>query len=211
MRQIQSPLLKIIAAALLSVGLIGCVSSTASQAPVPVGSVSKIPTDYLIGPGDKLDIFVWRNPDLSTSVPVRPDGRISIPLIDDLEAAGSTPTQLGKKIELRLGSFIQDPLVTVIVTGFVGAFGEQIRIVGAGVVPMAIPYQDNMTVLDAIISVGGLTSVAAGNRAKIWRRSSSDENNVFKVRLDDLLKDGDLSENVKLVPGDVIIVPQSWF
>ncbi len=210
MRQIQSPLLKIITTAFLALGLFGCATGSTGDVP-PAASASNVPTDYLIGPGDKLDIFVWRNPDLSTSVPVRPDGRISIPLIDDLEAAGSTPTQLGKNIEARLSSFIQDPLVTVIVTGFVGAFGEQIRIVGAGVVPMAIPYQDNMTVLDAIISVGGLTSVAAGNRAKIWRRASKDKDNVFKVRLDDLLKDGDLSANVKLVPGDVIIVPQSWF
>jgi len=195
---------------ILALGLSGCATGGASDIP-PSSTATEAPADYLIGPGDKLDVFVWRNPDLSTSVPVRPDGKISIPLINDMEAAGITPTQLGKNIEARLSNFVQNPLVTVIVTGFVGALGEQIRIVGAGVVPMAIPYQDNMTVLDAIISVGGLTSVAAGNRAKIWRRSSHQKNNVFKVRLDDLLKDGDLSANVKLVPGDVIIVPQSWF
>lgn len=208
MRQIKSLLL--ISMSILALGLSGCATGGASDIP-PSSTATEAPADYLIGPGDKLDVFVWRNPDLSTSVPVRPDGKISIPLINDMEAAGITPTQLGKNIEARLSNFVQNPLVTVIVTGFVGALGEQIRIVGAGVVPMAIPYQDNMTVLDAIISVGGLTSVAAGNRAKIWRRSSHQKNNVFKVRLDDLLKDGDLSANVKLVPGDVIIVPQSWF
>jgi polysaccharide export outer membrane protein len=170
-------------------------------------SISK---DYLIGPGDQLDIFVWRNAELSTKVPVRPDGRISIPLIDDLQAAGKTPTQLGRDIESRLTQYVQEPVVTVIVTGFLGPFGEQIRIVGAGVAPRAIPYRENMTLLDAVIEVGGLNEFAAGNSAKVWRRRSG-ENNVFRVRLDDLLKDGDLSANVALIPGDVIIVPQSWF
>ena len=181
-----------------------------TEAPLVSDVDPTISKDYLIGPGDELEIFVWRNEDLTTTVPVRPDGRISIPLIDDLQAAGKTPTQLGKDIEGRLSEFIQEPIVTVIVTGFLGPFGEQIRIVGAGVEPRAIPYRDNMTLLDAVIEVGGLTEFAAGNNAKIWRRRAQGDN-VFRVRLNDLLKDGDLSANVPLVPGDVIIVPQSWF
>ncbi len=193
----------------LTLGVFGCGGGNYPEAPSTTAA-STAPKDYLIGPGDQLEIFVWRNPDLTTKVPVRPDGRISIPLIDDLQAAGKTPTQLGKDIQARLANYVQDPLVTVIVTGFLGPFGEQIRIVGAGVTPRAIPYRENMTVLDAIIEVGGLSQLAAGNNAKIWRRSAK-ENNVFKVRLNDLLKDGDLSANVSLVPGDVIIVPQSWF
>lgn len=205
----QKTIIRFVATLATLASLWGCANSNLPLAPVGGASVSPA-KDYLIGPGDQLDIFVWRNADLTTSVPVRPDGRISIPLINDLQAADKTPTQLGEDIASKLTQYVQDPLVTVIVKGFLGPFGEQIRIVGAGVVPRAIPYRESMTLLDAIIEVGGLNEFASGNKAKVWRRSLESEN-VFRIRLDDLLKDGDLSANVALVPGDVIIVPQSWF
>lgn len=166
--------------------------------------------DYLIGAGDGLSIFVWRNPELGISLPVRPDGKISSPLIEDLQAAGKTPTQLARDIEEELKKFIQDPIVTVIVTGFVGPFDQQVRVVGEAAQPAAIPYRDDMTVLDVMIAVGGLTQFAAGNRTVVVRQVEG-ESRSFRVRLDDLLKDGDVSANVDMLPGDVVIVPQSFF
>ncbi len=166
--------------------------------------------DYLIGAGDNLSVFVWRNPELGISLPVRPDGKISSPLIEDLQAAGKTPTQLARDIEEELKKFIQDPIVTVIVTGFVGPFDQQVRVVGEAAQPAAIPYRDDMTVLDVMISVGGLTQFAAGNRTVVVRQIEG-QNKSFRVRLDDLLKDGDVSANVEMLPGDVVIVPQSFF
>lgn len=166
--------------------------------------------DYLIGPGDTLQVFVWRNPELSTVVPVRPDGRISVPLIEDLEATRKTPTQLARDIEKILKQYIQDPVVTVIVQSFVGPFSQQVRVIGEAAKPQALPYRENMTVLDVMISVGGLTQFAAGNRAVINRKTREGEMNV-KVNLDRLLKDGDTTANVRMLPGDILIVPQSWF
>lgn len=166
--------------------------------------------DYVIGPQDSLTIFVWRNPELSTGVAVRPDGRISVPLIEDLQAAGKTPTQLARDIEKVLGKYVQNPIVTVIVTGFRGPFDKQVRVVGEAVQPKAIPYREHMTILDLMIEVGGLTEFAAGNRAVIVRRSDGKQDS-YRVRLDDLLKDGDVTANVAVLPGDVLIVPQSWF
>lgn len=209
MRRPIDSLIKFVVICFAGLGVYACSTGNYPDAPIQASDLAQN-TDYLIGPGDNLQIFVWRHEDLSSSVPVRPDGRISIPLIDDLQAAGKTPTDLGKDIEGRLNQYVQEPLVTVIVTGFLGPYGEQIRIVGAGVTPQAIPYRDNMTLLDAVIAVGGLNQFAAGNNAKIWRRSAED-NNIFRVRLDDLLKDGDLSANVALVPGDVLIIPESFF
>lgn len=165
---------------------------------------------YRIGPGDSLEIFVWRNPDLSRSVPVRPDGRISVPLLEDLVAAGKTSTELSREIEEKLSQYIQDPLVTVIVTGFVGNYTEQVRVVGAATNPQAIPYRANMTVLDAMISVGGLTDFAAGNRATLVRKVSGEEKQ-YRLRISDLIKDGDITANANLLPGDVIIIPESVF
>ena len=166
--------------------------------------------DYLIGAGDNLSVFVWRNPELGISLPVRPDGKISSPLIEDLQAAGKTPTQLARDIEEELKKFIQDPIVTVIVTGFVGPFDQQVRVVGEAAQPAAIPYRDDMTVLDVMIAVGGLTQFAAGNRTVVVRQVDG-QSRSFRVRLDDLLKDGDVSANVEMLPGDVVIVPQSFF
>jgi polysaccharide biosynthesis/export protein len=162
--------------------------------------------DYLIGPGDGLSIFVWRNPELSISLPVRPDGKISTPLVEDVQAAGKTPTRLARDLEDALKKFIQDPIVTVIV----GPFDQQIRVVGEAQQPAAIPYRENMTILDVMIAVGGLTDFASGNRAVLVRGSGA-ERQLYRVRLDDLLKDGDVSANVQVLPGDVLIVPESWF
>jgi polysaccharide biosynthesis/export protein len=166
--------------------------------------------DYLIGPGDGLSIFVWRNPELSISLPVRPDGKISTPLVEDVQAAGKTPTRLARDLEDALKKFIQDPIVTVIATNFVGPFDQQIRVVGEAQQPAAIPYRENMTILDVMIAVGGLTDFASGNRAVLVRGSGA-ERQLYRVRLDDLLKDGDVSANVQVLPGDVLIVPESWF
>lgn len=172
-------------------------------------SVAESP-GYLIGPGDALQIFVWRNPELSTTVPVRPDGRISLPLIEDLPAANKTPTELARDVEKVLSEFVQNPVVTVIVTGFIGPFDQQVRVVGEALEPRAIPYREKMTILDVMIAVGGLTEFAAGNRAVIVR-AKDNQKISYRVRLDDLLKDGDVSANVDVLPGDVLIIPQSWF
>ena len=194
--------------AVVVLGLAGCggyetlpTASLNAEAPTP---------EYLIGPGDGLSIFVWRNPEVSTGVPVRPDGRISVPLIEDLDAAGKTPSQLARDIEAALGVYIQDPLVTVMVTSFVGAFSQQVRVVGEAAQPQAIPYRANMSLLDVVIAVGGLTDFAAGNRATIVR-SVEGAQQQFAVRLDDLIRDGDVSANVSVQPGDVLIIPESWF
>ncbi len=166
--------------------------------------------DYFIGPLDTLNIFVWRNPELSETLPVRPDGRISIPLIEDLPAAGKTPTQLARDIETRLKRYVQDPIVTVIVTAFNGPYARQVRVIGEAAHPQAIPYRENMTLLDVMIAVGGLTQYAAGNRGAVVR-TVNDKETSFRVRIADLVKDGDVSANVQMLPGDVLISPQAWF
>lgn len=166
--------------------------------------------DYQIGPGDTLQVFVWRNAELSSNVPVRPDGRISIPLVEDMPAAGKTPTALARDIEEVLKKFVQEPIVTVIVTSFVGPFNQQVRVVGEATQPRAIPYRERMTVLDVMIQAGGLTQFAAGNRAVLVRRGAEKEEH-YRVRLDDLLKDGKVEANVEMLPGDILIIPQSWF
>lgn len=164
---------------------------------------------YKIGPGDNLNIVVWRNPELSMNVPVRPDGKISSPLIDDLDAMGKDSTALARDIEKELAKFIRDPVVTVIVTTFVGPYSEQIRVVGAAAKPQILAYKQKMTVLDVMIAVGGITDFADGNRASILR--TSENNKQYNVRLKDLIKNGDVSANVEMKPGDVVVIPQSWF
>ncbi len=168
-------------------------------------------TQYRIGSDDNLQIFVWRNAELSTGVPVRPDGKITIPLIEDLPATGKTPTELARDIEKALSVYIQDPIVTVMVTGFVGPFQDRIRVVGEAAQPQALPYRSTMTLLDVMIAVGGLTDFAAGNRATITRISARGGQTQYRIRLDDLLRDGDMSANVRIMPGDVIVVPEAWF
>ncbi|WP_420717562.1 XrtA/PEP-CTERM system exopolysaccharide export protein [Emcibacter sp.] len=165
---------------------------------------------YVVGPLDNLQIFVWRNPELSTSVTVRPDGRFSVPLIDDMAATGRTPTQLARDIEKKLAEYIQSPIVTVIVSGFQGPFAQQVRVVGSATSPQAIPYRANMTLLDLMIAVGGTTEFAAGNSA-VLARVEDGVQREYNIRIDDLIKDGDVSANVMINPGDVIIIPESFF
>jgi polysaccharide export outer membrane protein len=188
--------------------LAGCASAPPATSAPPVASQAS--NEYLIGPGDTLDVFVWHNTDLSTKVPVRPDGRISIPLVEDIEAAGKTSTQLAREVETRLKKYVNDPVVTVIVSGFIGPFAQQVRVVGEAAQPHAIPYRQQMSVLDAMIAVGGLTPYAAGNRATLVRNVNGKQSS-FNIRLDDLLKDGNVSANVPLQPGDIIIIPQTYF
>ena len=180
------------------------------ELPPATTNASGEPPLYQIGAGDSLTVFVWRNPDLTTQVTVRPDGRISVPLLDDLYVEGKTPSNLAREIEKELAVFIQDPLVTVIVGGFVGTFPQQIRIVGEASEPKSIPYRANMTVLDVIIRVGGTTEFADGN-STVLVRFQDDRTFEYRVRLDDLLKDGDITANVALQPGDILIIPETFF
>lgn len=201
----------IIVPTMLSALVLGVAGCTGGAAPPPeIPDIAERPT-YVIGPQDSLNIFVWRNPDLSTTVPVRPDGRISIPLVNELEVAGKTPAVVAREIEEELSQYVQAPSVTVIVTSFAGPYDQQVRIVGEAAEPMALPYRDRMTVLDAMIQVGGLTEFAAGNRAVLVRQDEAGNTQKYTVRLDDLLEEGDISANARLLPGDIIIVPQSWF
>lgn len=166
--------------------------------------------EYEIGPGDSLQIFVWDHGDLSTSVKVRPDGKISTPLVEDLQAAGRTPTQLAREIESVLSEYVRTPVVTVIMQGFVGEGSQQIRVVGQAASPRALQFRQGMTVLDVMIEVGGLTEFAAGNRAKIVRKTEQGDIEI-RVRLNDLLNKGDIRENVRMLPGDVLVIPESFF
>ncbi len=195
--------------AVLALAVVAACAQYPEAPAAPPGEPAATP-DYLIGPGDQVEIFVWRNPELSLTLPVRPDGRISVPLIEDLSAAGKTPTALARDIESVLKQYVQDPIVTVIVTGFIGPFNQQVRVVGEATEPQALSYRERMTVLDVMISVGGLTEFAAGNRAVVVRQVDGAEQ-AFRVRLDDLLRAGDVSANVAMLPGDVLIIPQSWF
>ncbi len=172
-------------------------------------TLTKAP-EYVIGAHDELNVFVWQNPDLSVSVPVRPDGKVSTPLIGDIQAAEKTADQLAKDISAKLKDYIVDPVVTVSVTKFAGPYSQQVRIVGQAVQPMAISFNDKMTILDAMIAVGGITEFAAGNRSIIVRYEDG-QKKTYRVRLNDLLLDGDVSANVPLLPGDIIIIPESWF
>lgn len=193
-----------LAAALLS----ACSSVPGNFPPAPLNSVGG-DYSYVIGAGDNLNITVWRNPELSMSVPVRPDGKISTPLVDELVAQGKTSSQIARDIEKKLAAFVRDPIVTVIVTGFVGPYSEQIRVVGQAARPQFLAYKQKMTVLDVMIAVGGLTDFADGNGATILR--AADGNKQYSVRLGDLIKRGDVSANVEMRPGDILIIPQSFF
>jgi polysaccharide biosynthesis/export protein len=178
----------------------------ASELPEEVSGQSD---EYQIGPGDSLQIFVWDHEDLSTTVQVRPDGRISTPLVEDLQAAGKTPTALGRDIEGVLSEYVRSPVVTVIMQGFVGDARQQVRVVGQAAQPQAIQYRQGMTVLDVMIAVGGLSEFASGNRAKIVRKVNGEAVDI-RVRLDDLLNEGRIDENIRMLPGDVLIIPESF-
>jgi len=212
----------ILSLAVTSLSAAACSSNSAGPPVVPpapartadnAAVTGVIPYDqYVIGSGDSLSIFVYRNPDLSDGgVSVRPDGRISKPLIEDIMAAGKTPTQLAREIEERLKKYIQDPNVTVIVRSFIGPFDRQIRVLGEATDPSAIPYRDHMTLLDVMIATKGLTKYAAGNRAEIVRRDPDGKTTSIRVKLSDLIKDGDITQNIEMQPGDTLIIPQSWF
>ena len=192
----------------------GCATGGRSELPPAafVASQEQPGEEYIIGPLDQLNIFVWRNPELSAKVQVRPDGRITTPLISDMPAVGKTPAMLADDMKIALGEYIKDPIVSVIVEKFSGTFSQQIRIVGATAKPASLPYRANMTLLDAMIAVGGLSEYAAGNRAKLIRYDrTTGKQREFNIKLSSLLKNGDSSANVRLEPGDVIIIPESMF
>jgi polysaccharide biosynthesis/export protein len=179
--------------------------SADAQAPAE----SKVGNDYMIGPGDTLQVFVWRNPELSTTVPVRPDGKISTPLVEDMVAVGKTPSQLARDIEKVLGEYVRSPQINVIVTQPASAF-SQIKVIGQVLRPQSVAYRDGLTVLDAILAVGGLAPFAAGNRAKVVRTENGKQREI-KVKLGALVNNGDMRQNIPLQPGDVIVVPESRF
>lgn len=189
--------------------LAGCATGPAFP-PAPPDAAAKVDYTYVIGAGDSINIVVWRNPELSMGVPVRPDGKIAAPLVDELMAQGKTSIELARDVEKVLAKYVRDPVVTVLVTGFVGPYSEQIRVVGEAARPQALPYKQNMTILDVMIAVGGLTDFAAGNSATILR-TSQQGGKQYSVRLRDLIKRGDMSANVDMRPGDILIIPQSFF
>jgi polysaccharide biosynthesis/export protein len=195
---------------LLMLGVVaGSFAGCASSYPPAPPTAASPEYNYVIGPGDTVNIVVWRNPELSLSVPVRPDGKITTPLVEDLPALGKDASTLARDIEKALAKYIREPVVTVVVTNFVGPYNEQIRVVGEAAKPQILAYRQKMTLLDVMIAVGGMTDFADGNKATILR--VADDNKQYSVRLKDLLKRGDISANVEMKPGDVLIIPQSWF
>lgn len=195
----------------VAVVLLGACAPPAELSPGPAMGAAR-EAQYVIGPGDSLSVFVYQTPDLSAELPVRPDGRISLPLVPDIEAAGRTPTELARSIEERLRRFVRDPNVTVMVRSFVGQPNRQIRVIGEATQPLAMPFREGMTLLDVMINARGLTRYAAGNRAEIIRREHADRPpEVIRVRLSSLLRDGDISQDIAMRPGDTLVIPQSWF
>jgi len=189
--------------------LTGC--ATTEYPPLEGGPApAQVTPDYIIGAGDTIDIFVWRNPELSSGVTVRPDGKITTPLVEDVPASGKTPTQLARDMEKELSVYVKNPVVTVMVNGFVGPYAEQIRVVGQATNPQALAYRDQMTLLDLMIAVGGLTEFADGNKSIVVRVIDG-EWQQFGVRIDDLINGADITANTYVLPGDILIVPESWF
>ncbi|MBC8386426.1 MAG: polysaccharide biosynthesis/export family protein [Gammaproteobacteria bacterium] len=186
----------------------GCSSSTKSN--LLPENLTYQSTDYLIGPGDQLQIFVWRNPDLTSNVVVRPDGRISSPLIDDLVVSGFSASVVADEIEKVLSEYIRTPNVSVIVSGFNGAVNQQIRVIGNATNPMVLPYRQGMTLLDVMIAVQGLTDFADGDNAQLIRLEDG-KSKQYTVQLNSLIRGGDVSKNRSVYPGDTIIIPESWF
>ena len=206
---------KLVLAQIFAIGAIlvlqGCSSNQLPPATVH-NSMTTAVNDYkyLIGPNDTVNIFVWRNPELSGSFIVRPDGQITTSLVEDILVAGKTPTQLARDMETILSKFIRDPVVTVSVNGFVGPYSEQVRVIGAASKPQAYPYRQYMTLLDLMIASGGLTEFASGNSAKLVRTQNGKQIS-YEINLDDLIRDGDISANVDMLPGDIVIIPEAWF
>lgn len=196
--------------ALMSVALLsGCASSPYPEA---TGDQAKAGQDfdYIIGPGDELNIFVWGNQELTVSVPVRPDGKITTRLVEDIEASGKTPSELARDIEKAYSEYVKNAVVTVIVEGFSGVPTQQVRVVGEAANPLSVPFRKHMTLLDLMIQVGGLTEFADGN-ASVLVREVDGYQKTFSVRLEDLIKEGDISANMALMPGDIMIIPEAWF
>jgi polysaccharide export outer membrane protein len=190
--------------------LCAALSACATRSPALAQQEPAAPVEYLIGPGDNININVWRNPEVSMSVPVRPDGKITTPLVEDLQASGKTATQLARDIEKSLEKYILQPVVTVIVNGFVGPYSQQIRIIGQAARPQALAYRHGMSLMDVMIAVGGVTDFAAGNKARIIRSVEGKEQQVT-VRLQDLVRNGDITANLPMRPGDVLVIPESFF
>jgi polysaccharide export outer membrane protein len=207
-KTMRSNLLHLFVLIVSALTLGGC--STMGKPPMVDGSLAPPMHDYLIGPGDVLNIIVWRNPEVSMIVPVRPDGKISTPLVEDIPASNKTSTQLARDIENSLTKFIQQPVVTVIVTGFFGAYNEQIRVIGQAAKPQALPYREDMSLLDVLIAVGGVTDFASGNHASVIRTIDGKQKKL-PVRLDDLIREGDISANISMRPGDILVIPESVF
>jgi polysaccharide export outer membrane protein len=203
-------ILKTLAIATVVMAALGACSSKTKVVKAPPPPPATVPSEYRIGPGDTLQVFVWNQPELTVTVPVRPDGMISTPLISGVPAEGKTASQLASDLEIALSEFVRNPKVSVMVTGFVGAYGDQIRVVGQAGKPQSLSYRANMTVLDVMIAVGGLGEFAAGNRAVIVRQEGGQQLRI-PVRLRDLLDDGDISANISVRPGDVLIIPESRF
>lgn len=200
---------------LLIVMLIGLLSGCSSQQLPSATARASLTTDvnnyqYLIGPGDNLTIFVWRNPEISGNFIVRPDGKVTTSLVEDIEVTGRTPTMLARQLEEQLSTYINNPRVTVSVTNFSGPFSEQVRVIGEATNPSAINYTQHMTLLDLMIAVGGLTEFADGNGAKLVRVQNGSQQ-TFDINIDDLIRHGDISQNIDMLPGDVVIIPEAWF
>lgn len=185
-------------------------AQSATGVPSPAPNAPGVGPDYVVGPGDVLQVFVWRNPELTTTVPVRPDGKITTPLVQDMVAVGRTPAQLARDIETRLAEYVRSPQVSIIVTNAVSAY-SQVTVVGQVKMPKSLPFREGMTVLDAVLETGGLTDFAAGNRARLIRKDAKGKQQQTKVHLDDMLKKGRLDENIQVRPGDVLLVPEAYF
>ncbi|GJL91501.1 XrtA/PEP-CTERM system exopolysaccharide export protein [Hyphococcus sp.] len=194
--------------ALAACSSVGVGGEKLQAAPTTASDAAGAAPDYLIGPLDQLEIFVWRAPELSTKVTVRPDGRISTPLVEDMVASGKTPSVLANDLEGVLREYVRTPEVTVIVSDFSSTFDQQVRVLGEAQKPIALPYQAGMTVLDVMVAVGGLTEFAAGNKAVLIRGQGEDRQS-YRLRLNDLLRKGNISANVPMLPGDVILIPES--
>ncbi|GAB3289835.1 XrtA/PEP-CTERM system exopolysaccharide export protein [Parahaliea aestuarii] len=195
-------------AGLLSMLLAACAGN--SSLPLSEAQRAAADFDYVIGPGDTLEVFVWGNEELSSVGVVRPDGKFTTRLVEDLEASGKTSTQLARDIEQSYGEYVRQPVVSVIVNGFVGVPSQQVRVVGEAAQPASVPFRKHMTLLDLMIAVGGMTEFADGN-GSVLVRTGDEGQKSYKLRLDDLLKDGDISANLALMPGDIVIISESWF
>jgi polysaccharide biosynthesis/export protein len=200
-------MLRSLCALAIGVALVAC-GTTSTYPPAPK-LVDQPNPRYKIGPLDTLNIVVWRHPELSTTVTVRPDGYASMPLVEDIQAAGRSPAELSRDVEAQLAKLIREPVVSIIVGGFQGVYSDQIRIVGEAAKPQSVPYRQNMTILDVLIQVGGLTDFADGNKAVLVRGSEGGKQ--YTIRLADLLRRGDISANAAVLPGDIVIIPQGWF